>query len=183
MKKLLKILSVMIALVFAFSSFGMVLASANNVDNASASVNISVPAPRVGNYPCSAGSLYTSNDTIYITDVTWAYRAPGEGAYHIMSNNSTFQSGYAYRIYIDYEPNYYAGVPIGYNPTITVNGSYASTSSNSFSEVYYDFGTLSSGIGGSGSDFSFFDILMIPLEIIIFPFAFLAGLVAGLFGF
>ena len=187
MKKVTKILSIVLALILSFSSFGMVMASASSVTDASLSVNISVPSPRVGNYPST--SLYTSDSSIYITDVTWAYRAPGEGAYHIMSSGSTFQSGYSYRVYIDYEPNYNSGVPIGYNPQITINGSYASASSNSFSKVYYDFGTPSgSGSSGGSSDsgdsgFSIFDILLLPLEIIIFPFAFIAGFISGLFGF
>ena len=190
MKTTRKILSVALAFILVFSTFGMVMASANSASEASLSVNISVPAPRAGNSPCSRGSLSVSDNTIYITEVTWAYRAPGEGAYHIMSGSDTFRSGYSYRIYIDYEPNSNAGVPIGYNPSITVNGSYASTSSNSFSKVYYDFGTIggsSGGVGGgssggSDSGFSFFDILLLPLEILIFPFAFIAGMIAGLFG-
>lgn len=164
MKMAKKILSLSFAFILAFSCFGMILVSANSELDAN-TTDIEIDVPYVGDYPDYSVSL--SNDLIRIVDITWAYCADG-GAYHIMSSSDTFKSGYTYRVYIDYAPNYDYGMIVS-TTTVTVNGNPTTRSDVYFADVYYYFGSPKS------SFFNIFEFIFWPFEILLYPFKVLFG--------
>ena len=172
MKRTKKLIAIVLSCIFALSCFGMSAYAVQTSEDA-VTVNIQVTPPSAGSSPSGVSCL---SQAINLTYVYWAQKAPDEGAYHIMSANDTFKSGYRYRIYVEYD----CVSTTASNINITFNGNPATSQSDSFmhGEAYYDFGTLSGSSGG----FGFFDIILsilgIPLYILIIPFS----LITLLFG-
>lgn len=182
MIKIKKITAIIVSLLMLFSIFQL-NAFALAEEQAAASVNFSATRPTVGATPSSC--RVTSSTALYpVAGYEYLEAGPNDTEYHKMSSNSTFKSGYMYRVHIIFYPD----GPTLY-PDITVNGNAPTYVQGS--AVLYDFGTLggssSSGSSSSSSGGSSFGdiileilsfplgILMFIIDIIVLPFALIFG--------
>lgn len=188
MKSIKKLIAVALSIILVLSCLGINVYAAD-LDARAITANISVSTPREGGY-ASYHSISNQSRQILVTDYYWAEHAPGERGFHKMSENEPFKSGCRYQIHLMVaSPNSDMS-----NIRITINGnspSGRSDSSNTYSHVYYDFGTLggSSSSGGSGSSggLGFFGILLsivgLPVYAVLFIVSFVVGFISGIFGF
>ena len=176
MKKLKKILSTLLVFALTFSCLSFIPAFAKTAPDALSST-IYVTAPRVGATP-SPSDISKSNSHIVLVDFLWAEKAPGESNYHLMQGS--FKEGYQYRFYVQY------GCTNGLTSDVEVfindkQPSGISEDNYVYRTIYYDFGTLRSNNSNNSSGLSLVDILLFPVKVVIYPFAFMAGFFHGIF--
>ena len=188
MKKIKKMLSLILAVVFVFSVSGMnatALGSLFGDPNFgdpyygtpiyADETDITVLAPSLDRAPYSSGEVQLSNGAIIVTNVVWGEAAPGDSSFRWMSYGESFKEGYEYRVAISYGMNP-SSISTTYDHTITVNGSTPTNIINDnavYGTVYQDFDNLMVS-GGGFFDF-IFSILGMPFRILLLPFYLIFG--------